>query len=107
MARLMLRLFSALALGALLALGACNKKALDSVEPVNLLDLLNANSEVRRGLTVNSSAMKQTMKYNVYLPPKFNPETSYPILYLLHGAGGTCNTWPKTYNMKMITDARR
>ena len=97
-------LFVAMALGAFLALGACNKKALDPVEPVNLLDLLNANSEVRRGLTVNSSAMKQTMKYNVYLPPKFNPETSYPILYLLHGAGDNQNAWLDNGDAQRIAD---
>ena len=86
--------FAALALGALLALGACGKVGPGNEEdPVNPLDFLYPNGQDLRGLTIQSTAMKQTMKYNIWLPPKFDANTAYPILYLLHGAGDDQNAW--------------
>ena len=96
--------FAALALGALLAFGACSKPDPEGQEPVDLLDILTSNSEVRRGLTIDSKAMKQKMKYNVYLPPKFKAETAYPILYLLHGAGDDQNAWLDQGDAQRIAD---
>lgn len=81
-------------LGALLLLGACSK-----MEPV-----LNPNSEIRRELTIDSEFMKQQMKYNLYLPPKYNPNAAYPILYLLHGANGDQNSWLDNGNAQQIAD---
>ena len=93
MASLSIHGFAALALGALLALGACGKEGTDPVEQVDLLDILKSKSEVRRGLTIDSKAMKRQMKYDVYLPPRYDPETAYPVLYLLHGAGDDQDAW--------------
>ena len=96
--------FAALALGALLALGACGKNGTDPVEPVDILDLLTKNSQIKRGLTIDSQVMKRQMKYNVYLPPKYNPETTYPVLYLLHGAGDDQNAWLDKGDAQRIAD---
>ena len=93
MARLMLRLFSALALGALLALGACGKTGPGQEDPVDLLDLLNADGKPVRDVTIQSQAMGRQMKYSLWLPPHFDAGTAYPILYLLHGAGDDQNGW--------------
>jgi S-formylglutathione hydrolase FrmB len=83
-----------MALG-VLALSACGNKdnPNEGQEPVNILDLLYANGKEVRDQEIRSTAMQQTMKYNVWLPPKYNKDTSYPILYLLHGAGDDHNAW--------------
>jgi S-formylglutathione hydrolase FrmB len=87
----LLKFFAALALGAL-ALSACGKNEPDNSDPVDLNDLMNPNGRVIKGEIV-SKPMKQTMKYNVWLPPKFDENKSYPILYLLHGAGDDQDAW--------------
>ena len=88
-----LRLFAALALGAL-ALGACgDKETPEEPEPQNLLDLLYPNGQEKKDFEIQSKAMKQTMKYSVWLPPKFDAAQAYPFLYLLHGAGDDNNSW--------------
>ena len=81
------------ALGAV-APGACGHTVPEgSGEEVNLLDLLHPDGQALRDFTVESKAMKRTMKYNVWLPPKFDANSAYPILYLLHGAGDDHNAW--------------
>lgn len=76
------------------ALGACGTVDPDNgKDPVNLKDYINPDGQAVRGLTVDSKAMNQTMKYNVWLPPKFDETKAYPILYLLHGAGDDQNAW--------------
>lgn len=41
--------------------------------------------------TIESGSMKRTVGYNIYLPPDYEKETErrYPVVYFLHGAGGT------------------
>ena len=34
-----------------------------------------------------------TRKCFVYTPPAYNPEETYPVMYLLHGIGGTHTEW--------------
>ena len=88
-----LKFFAALALGAL-ALSACgNKDNPKDPEPVNLLDLLYPNGQELHGQEIKSTFMKQTMRYCIWLPPKFDAEAEYPILYLLHGAGDDQDAW--------------
>ena len=86
--------FAVLALGALLALGACGKEDPAGDDgPLNPLDYLYPNGQEVRDLSIQSTAMKRTMKYSVWLPPKFDGKKAYPILYLLHGAGDDQNSW--------------
>ena len=88
-----------------LALGACgDPKPDDGGGQVDLKDLLFSNSEIKRNVTIQSTAMKQQMKYNVYLPPKFDENTAYPILYLLHGAGDDQGAWLDKGNAQKIAD---
>lgn len=44
---------------------------------------------------LQSDAVGQTLPYLVYLPPAYdaNPTGRYPVLYLLHGLGGTDTEW--------------
>ena len=96
--------FIAAALGMLIP-GACGKDNPEKeVEQVDLKELLFANSEIKKGLSIQSTSMKRQMKYNVYLPPKFDAEKAYPILYLLHGAGDTQDAWVDQGNAQAIAD---
>ena len=95
-------LILAAALGMLVP-GACGKDdPTPEEDPVNILDLLYPNGQDIRGLEIASTAMKQTMKYNVWLPPKFDENKAYPILYLLHGAGDDQNAWLDKGNAMQI-----
>lgn len=87
-----LAILAVLALG-VSALSACHGTDPVEVDPVDLLELLHPNGQDIRGLSIESKAMKRTMKYNVWLPPKFDENKAYPILYLLHGAGDDQNAW--------------
>ena len=90
--RRFLTFLAVLALGAF-ALGACGGTEPEKQDPVNLLDLLHPDGQAIRDLSIQSTPMKRTMKYNVWLPPKFDENTAYPILYLLHGAGDDQGAW--------------
>ncbi len=70
-------------------------------------DLVMKKSRIESGL-VSSKILGAEKKYNVYLPEGYDldPDRKYPVLYLLHGAKGSCNTWTQKYNMKVITDWR-
>jgi enterochelin esterase-like enzyme len=48
-----------------------------------------------REMTFYSSALDRDMSYYVYLPPGYASEgRRYPVLYMLHGAGGSKDEWP-------------
>ncbi|MBR5019608.1 MAG: hypothetical protein IKX53_08270 [Bacteroidales bacterium] len=95
---------------AVLALGAFALSACGGTDPENeggkidLKELLYSNSEIKRNVSIQSTAMKQQMKYNVYLPPKFDENTAYPILYLLHGAGDDQGAWLDKGDAQKIAD---
>lgn len=44
-------------------------------------------------LEYESKTTGNTRKCFVYTPPGYNPAVVYPVLYLLHGIGGTHNEW--------------
>ncbi|MBO4758038.1 MAG: esterase family protein [Bacteroidales bacterium] len=83
---------------------ACGGDEPEEVEQVDLKELLFANSEVKKGLAIDSKAMKMRMKYDLYLPPKFDSEKAYPILYLLHGAGDDQDAWLDKGDAQKIAD---
>jgi len=41
----------------------------------------------------SSATTGATRKCYVYTPPKYDPNVTYPIMYLLHGIGGTHTEW--------------
>src|SRR6187402_4013294 len=56
-------------------------------------------------LTLPSKILKSDRKFAIYLPPDF--ETSgrtYPVLYLLHGAGDDQTGWVQFGEVQNITD---
>ncbi len=63
------------------------------------------SSQINEKLTLNSSIMKRVMHYSVYLPAGYNfSHKSYPILYLLHGAGDNHTAWIRKGGLQQIAD---
>jgi enterochelin esterase-like enzyme len=62
-------------------------------------------SDIQRK-TVYSWTLKRPMPFNVYLPDGFEPDGGrrYPVLYLLHGAGGDENAWVASGRIKQTAD---
>lgn len=56
-------------------------------------------------LSLNSSILKSERKYAVYLPPDYDiSQRSYPVLYLLHGAGDDHSGWIQFGEVQLIAD---
>ena len=77
-------ILAAVALSAF-ALGACGDPEPEPEPEVTSLLLKNQ--------TVRSTAMKQDMKYTIWLPEGAEPQHALPFLYLLHGYGDDQNAW--------------
>ncbi|MFA5768314.1 MAG: alpha/beta hydrolase-fold protein [Bacteroidales bacterium] len=56
--------------------------------------------------SLESSILKEVRHFAVYLPESYenNPERDYPVLYLLHGGGGSWRDWGRVGNMARIAD---
>lgn len=67
--------------------------------------LLSQSGKVFDNLTMTSKILKGERKYAVYLPPDYEiSERSYPILYLLHGAGDDQTGWVQFGEVLRIAD---
>lgn len=63
------------------------------------------SSRVVEACTVNSQILGGVRKYAVYLPPGYeNSSRSYPVLYLLHGAGDDQTGWIQFGEVQHIAD---
>ena len=63
------------------------------------------SGKVYDNLTMTSKILKSERKYAVYLPPDYeHSERSYPVLYLLHGAGDDQTAWVQFGEILRITD---
>jgi enterochelin esterase-like enzyme len=51
-----------------------------------------------------SNSLQKDMEYNVYLPDNYGRNIKYPVVYLLHGAGGNENDWVIQGNIQNTTD---
>lgn len=61
--------------------------------------------KVYDNLSMTSKILKSERKYAVYLPPDYETsERSYPVLYLLHGAGDDQTGWVQFGEVLRITD---
>jgi enterochelin esterase-like enzyme len=61
---------------------------------VACFSLFSQTGKVYDNLTVHSDILNMERKYAVYLPPDYeSSERSYPVLYLLHGAGDDQTGW--------------
>jgi len=56
-------------------------------------------------LSMKSEILKMDRKYAIYLPPDYETsERSYPVLYLLHGAGDDHTGWVQFGEVLNIAD---
>lgn len=67
---------------------------------------LNAQTgKVYDNLSMESAILKMERKYAIYLPPDYETsERSYPVLYLLHGAGDDQTGWVQFGEVLRIAD---
>lgn len=66
---------------------------------------LAQTGKVYDNLSLPSKILKMERRYAVYLPPGYeNSERSYPVLYLLHGAGDDQAGWIQFGEVLHITD---
>ena len=62
-------------------------------------------SKVFDDLSIPSKILKSDRKYAIYLPPGYETsQRSYPVLYLLHGAGDDHTGWVQFGEVQRITD---
>ncbi|MCF0057055.1 esterase family protein [Dyadobacter sp. CY356] len=63
------------------------------------------SGKVYDNLSLPSKLLKSERKYAIYLPPDYaTSERSYPVLYLLHGAGDNHTGWVQFGEVLNITD---
>lgn len=63
------------------------------------------NGKVFDNLSMTSEILKSERKYAIYLPPDYETsERSYPVLYLLHGAGDDQTGWVQFGEVLHIAD---
>ena len=68
-------------------------------------NLLFAQSKVMDELSMESKILNGERKYAVYLPPGYeSSQRSYPVLYLLHGAGDDQTGWIQFGEVQHIAD---
>lgn len=66
---------------------------------------LAQSGKVSDNLSVTSKVLKSERKYAIYLPPGYETsQRSYPVLYLLHGAGDDQTGWVQFGEVQRITD---
>lgn len=67
--------------------------------------LFAQTSKVFDNLTLQSKILNMERKYAIYLPPDYETSSrSYPVLYLLHGAGDDQTGWVQFGEVQNITD---
>ena len=67
--------------------------------------LMAQTSKVLDNVSLPSKILKGDRKYAVYLPPDYQTsERSYPVLYLLHGAGDDQTGWVQFGEVQHIAD---
>ena len=67
--------------------------------------LFSQSGKVYDNLSMNSNILNMERKYAIYLPPDYEQsERSYPVLYLLHGAGDDQTGWVQFGEVLHITD---
>ena len=81
------------------------KKSLAFILMFSLPLFLLAQGKVFDNLTMTSKILKMERKYSIYLPPDYeHSNRSYPVLYLLHGAGDDQTGWVQFGEVKRIAD---
>lgn len=72
---------------------------------LNILSTIAQNGKVYDDLSLKSEILKSERKYAIYLPPDYETsQRSYPVLYLLHGAGDDHTGWVQFGEVLYIAD---
>lgn len=67
--------------------------------------LVAQQSKIFDNLSMESKILKGEREYAIYLPPDYETsDRSYPVLYLLHGAGDDQTGWVQFGELKYIAD---
>ena len=67
--------------------------------------LIAQTGKVSDNLSMTSNILKMDRKYAIYLPPDYETsQRSYPVLYLLHGAGDDQTGWVQFGEVLTIAD---
>ncbi len=67
--------------------------------------LMAQTGKVMDNLPMTSKILKMERKYAIYLPPDYETsQRSYPVLYLLHGAGDDQTGWVQFGEILNIAD---
>jgi hypothetical protein len=67
--------------------------------------LMAQTGKVSDNLSMQSKILKMDRKYAIYLPPDYeSSQRSYPVLYLLHGAGDDQTGWVQFGEVLTIAD---
>ena len=73
-----------------------------------IITAINLNAQTGKvydELTMESKILDMERKYDIYLPPDYeSSERSYPVLYLLHGAGDDQTGWVQFGEVLLIAD---
>ena len=56
------------------------------------------------GIEYVSKTVGSTRRLQVYTPPGYSKDKSYPVLYLLHGIGGDENEWQRFAKVDVLFD---
>jgi len=82
------------------------KKSLITVLILMIVSCLMAQTgKVSDNLSIQSKLLKMERKYAIYLPPDYETsQRSYPVLYLLHGAGDDQTGWVQFGEVLNIAD---
>jgi enterochelin esterase-like enzyme len=69
------------------------------------LPVISQTGKVMDNLSMTSKILKMDRKYAIYLPPDYeSSQRSYPVLYLLHGAGDDQTGWVQFGEILNIAD---
>jgi enterochelin esterase-like enzyme len=55
---------------------------------LNVMFSHGQKGQILKDQTLKSSVINQPVQYNIYLPPNYDENKSYPVIYYLHGFGG-------------------
>ncbi|MFN8239368.1 MAG: alpha/beta hydrolase-fold protein [Bacteroidales bacterium] len=82
------------------------KKLIFSLFLIILTTVINAQTgKVFDNLSMKSNILKMDRKFAIYLPPDYeSSQRSYPVLYLLHGAGDDQTGWVQFGEVVHIAD---
>jgi enterochelin esterase-like enzyme len=64
----------------------------------------DASSSRIEQVDLYSRSLDRQMGFTAYLPPNYNPQQTYPVLYLFYGYGGNRDSWFYGLNIHRVAD---